>query len=108
MSTPRVSPRGLQDVRTLAGSVDQTFLPHRTFLRIACLEMEKFRRTQERASAVRRVASIDRRFGEIDAEKGRLLRTMKGDKTEIARKESSGPAPHGIAPAGAGGVKFRY
>jgi hypothetical protein len=95
-------------MRTLSGRVDQTFFPHKTFLRIACLEMERFRRMQERASAMRRVGNIDRRSGEIDAEKDRLLRALGGPRSEIAPKESPGPAPRGISSTEAGGLKFRY
>ena len=78
MTMARLQPiiRGAQDCRTLSTAANQTFLPHRTYLRVACLEMEKFRRTQERTSAMRRVENIDRRFGEIDVERDRLLSAM--------------------------------
>ena len=101
--------RGLQDVRTLAGTVDQTFMPHKAMLRIACLEMEKERRQQERRSALRRVASIDSRFADIEAEKGRLSRALEehGEKClRVGRSEEA--KSRGMTPLGSRGFKFRY
>ena len=60
--------RGLRTIRTLAGKVDLVVVPHRAHLQIACLELEKARRTTERTSALRRMAELDARLKEIDAE----------------------------------------
>ena len=107
---PRLQPiiRGAQDCRTLASAANQTILPHRMYLRIACLEMEKFRREQERASAVRRVQNIERRFAEIDAERVRLLEAMGERAARRTEAKDSSAAPRGISSVGTGGFRFRY
>lgn len=68
--------RGLRTIRTLVGKVDLVAVPHRAHLQIACLELEKARRTTERTSAFRRVAELDVRLKEIDAEQTRLLQGL--------------------------------
>ena len=68
--------RGVQDIRTHAGMSSEKKKPRQTCLRIACLEMEKFRRGQERQCAMRRVESIDSRCGEISAEQAVLMQTV--------------------------------
>ena len=52
MGIPKRAVRGLQDIRTLSGSVDQSTIPYRAYMKVSCLEMEKLRRQQERASAM--------------------------------------------------------
>lgn len=79
--------RGLRTIRTLAGKVDLVAVPHRAHLQIACLELEKARRTTERTSALRRVAELDARLQEIDAEQAHLLQALadrKGKAVEVA------------------------
>ena len=79
--------RGLRTIRTLAGKVDLVAVPHRAHLQIACLELEKARRTTERNSALRRVAEVDARLQEIDAEQAHLLQALadrKGKAVEAA------------------------
>lgn len=95
--------RGLRNLRTLSGKVDQVLVPYRAYMQITCLEMERARRGNERRSASRHIAEIDQRLVEIDAEKGKLLQAL---------------AEHGGAPAGPpvgspargpqGGFKHRY
>ena len=68
--------RGLRTIRTLAGKVDLVAVPHRAHLQIACLELEKARRTTERTSALRRVAELDARLTEIEAEQAGLLQAL--------------------------------
>jgi hypothetical protein len=89
--------RGLQDIGTLAGRVDQVVLPHKAYLRVACLEMEKARRGKERESAARRIENIDARFQEIDAEEAALLEGLKGrggaTVSAAARSQTSAPQP---------------
>ena len=99
MTVPRRTLRRVQDIRTHAGISTERTLPHQVYLRIACLEMEKFRREQERQSAMRRVQTIDARFNEIKAEQMSLMQTMKRDvsrKTVVASSRteaSTEPAP---------------
>jgi hypothetical protein len=84
MAIPQRNTRGLQDIRTLSGQVDQTFLPYKAYLRIGCLEMEKARRGVERSSALSRVSNIDARFQEIEAEKAALLEALRESKSDAA------------------------
>ena len=98
MSAKRI--KGVEALRTLAGRADHAAEPHRGYLRLACLEMERSRRGQERKSAMDRVRSIDDRFQEIDVEQSTLLRGLglgvgdsKGDGAN-----SAGRAAHPVAP----------
>lgn len=65
--------RGMQDIRTLAGRVDQTFKPYKAFLRISCLEMEKARMNKEKESILLRLNSIEARLEDMEAEKCALM-----------------------------------
>ena len=67
---------GLREIRTLSGRVDEAFVPHRAYMKLACLEMEKARLGTERNSAVRRVRSIDARIRDIETEQAAIRRTM--------------------------------
>ena len=78
--------RGLRTIHTLAGKVNLVAVPHRAHLQIACLELERARRTTERTSAMRRLAELDTRLKEIDAEQAGLLQALAD------RKETTGAA----------------
>jgi hypothetical protein len=82
----------------MSGKADDKFLPHKVFLRVACLEMERERRGQERRCAAQRVYLIDERFREIDAEKRELMSGMKG----------ATPAPAPVKSHGGSNFKFKY
>jgi hypothetical protein len=105
MAIPR---RGLRDIRTHSGRVDETTLPSRAYLKISCLEMEKVRRGKERSSARQRMAGIDARLKEIEAEKAALLQALEGPP--------NGGRPRGVpglelklaARPSTGGFKLRY
>ena len=74
MPLPRSKPRnGLNEIRTMSGFVTETDKPHRRFLKLAVLAMERARRGKERDSARQRIEDIDGRFAEIEAESGILL-----------------------------------
>jgi hypothetical protein len=90
--------RTSQNLRTLSGKAGDKFLPHKVFLRVACLEMERERRGQERRCAADRVQLIDERFREIDAEKHELMAGLKG----------ATPAPAPARSSGGSGFKFKY
>lgn len=77
MPAPRGKIRGLQDIRTHAGRAEETRLPHQALLKVAWLEMEKYRRVSERQSAAHRVRSIDERVREIELEQQRLISTVR-------------------------------
>ena len=101
--------KGLQDIRSHSGRAREGAIPHKAYMRLSCLEMEKFRRSREKESAMVRVRNIDARFREIDAEVAMILRAMK-------EQERTGPsdAPvkgYGHTPPGVkstGGFKIKY
>jgi hypothetical protein len=82
----------LQDTATLVASVDQAVIPHKAYLRVACLEMERFRRRKERESAARRIESINVRFREIDAEEAALLQRLKERRDGKAAAAAAAPS----------------
>ena len=69
--------RGVQHIRTHTGKVNRANAPHVAYLRIACLELEKARRSKEHQSASRRVADIDARMSEIDDETAAIVRNLE-------------------------------
>ena len=73
MPDPRSKMRGMKDIRTHAGRADETRLPHQALLRVAWLEMEKYRHVSERLSAAHRVANIDERVRQIEDEQQVLM-----------------------------------
>lgn len=87
MATPKKIIKGLQDLRTLSGNVDMVALPYQAYMKLSCLEMEKFRRNKERKSAVHRLENIDERFRQIEDEKDALLRTL-GERGENNHPEA--------------------
>jgi hypothetical protein len=100
--------RGLQDIRTISGRVDQSFHPYKAYLRIGCLEMEKARRGSERASATHRVKLIDARFQEIEAEEAALLQNLGERNSDTPTTDAKGAEPGTGLRRGKGGFKIRY
>jgi hypothetical protein len=100
--------KGLTNIRTLSGRVDQISLPYRVYMQITCLEMEKARRDMERKSASRRIALIDARLDEIDKAKHELLQAVAASGQGRMPGRLPGlelkPAPR----RSAGGFKIRY
>ena len=82
--------RGLQSIRTLSGNENQALPPHKAYMRIACLEMERSRRGEEKKSAMVRVGNIDARFNGIDAEKEAILASLA---QQGHKRPSNGPTP---------------
>lgn len=67
-----------RQIRTLSQLTDkQATEPHRVFMKVSTLEMEKSRRQQERHKAMQRIEKIDNRIQEIDSEVTRLLSILK-------------------------------
>jgi len=96
--------RGLRTVRTLAGRVDRVCVPHRAYVQIACLEIEKARRASERRSASQRVAELDARLREIEAEEAALLQGLAERKRVCPSGAGIRSAPRGSA----GAFRIRY
>lgn len=101
--------KGLRDIRTHAGTIEKAVQPHKLYMQITCLEMEKARRGKERASALRRVADVDARFKEIEAEKDRLVQALgehasktraSGDAATVGRRI--------VSRRNNGGYTFKY
>ena len=99
--------KGLNQLRTLSGRVDQLSLPYRSYMQITCLEMERARRNMERKSASQRVALIDARIQEIEKSKQDLLQAVAspdvGIRTRLSGLELK-PTPR----CSTGGFKIRY
>jgi hypothetical protein len=101
--------RSLQDIPTLSGRVDQTALPYKAYMKVACLEMEKARRGKERESASFRVKNIDARFKEIEDEKAAILQAQAElDKRRPTDALDSDPKPEPPPPRSASGLRLRY
>jgi hypothetical protein len=99
--------KGLGDLHTLSGRVDQDSLSYRAYMKVTCLEMEKVRRGRERASARQRIANIDARLKEVEAEKAALLQSVEGrtgDRSLKLRGLEVRSAPR----RSMGGLKIRY
>jgi len=108
MAIPPRNLKSLQDIRTHAGRVDEAAIPYKAFMKMSCLEMEKFRKERERASAMTRVNNIDRRFREIEAEKAAMLSCLE----EVPEGKRKGPEKADSKPATrqapASGFRLRY
>ena len=102
MSVPTKNIRGVQSIRTYSGKVDQIGHSYKAYMRISCLEMEKYRRGQERESAMHRVNNIDERFRQIEVEKAALMQTLGQTESGKAVKPNIGPN------RGKGGFRVRY
>ena len=89
-SIPR---RGVQDIRTMTERISDADNPQRKYLALAMLELERARRNKEKQSASQRVANIDQRLADIEAEQSDLLATAELE----LRKSVPGHAPGGGA-----------
>ncbi len=78
MPVTKPNRRTLRDLRTLSGRADEASRPHRVYMKLAWLEMEKARRGIERNSVVCRLRKIDARLQEIEIEADAVRRTMAG------------------------------
>ena len=104
---PRKGLKGLQDIRSMSGLVTETSHPHRKFLKLAILAMEKARRGKERASAKHRIENIDGRLVEIEAETKDLLQLCNASESG---KLGDAPTSQKKAPSRrvGGGFKLQY
>lgn len=99
--------RGLQDIRTLSGRVDDRSIPFKAYMKLSVLEMEKYRRGKEKQSALERVRNIDQRFRDIEAEKQEIINSLAAQSlpgNTSAMKHGSAAAPR----ASTGPFKVRY
>ena len=109
MAIPKSNIRGLQDIRTLSGRVDQTSFAYKAYMKVACLEMEKVRRGKERDSASHRIANIDARLAEVEDEKASLLQAQAElDKGRPTDARDSGAKPEPPPARSTRGLRLRY
>ncbi len=99
--------KGVNNIRTLSGRVDQLSLPYRTYMQITCLEMEKARRGMERKSASQRIAQLDARLDQIEKAKQELLHAV-GPSGQGAPGRLPGLELKPVLRRSAGGFKIRY
>ncbi len=92
MRTAKRNLRGLRDLRTRAGQADGASLPHRAYMKLACLEMEKARRRIERSSALQRLHTIDERIRDIETEQAAIRQAMG---TAAVTPDGAEPKPRG-------------
>ena len=109
MAIPSKTIKGLQDIASHSGRAREGAIPYKAYMRLSCLEMEKFRRSRERESAMVRVANIDARFLQIDAEEAMILRVMKEqDETALAGSLGGDSGYDPVRKKNTGGFKFKY
>ncbi len=99
--------RGLQNIKTLSGRVDDFATPYKAYMKLSILEMEKYRRNKEKITALERLRIIDQRFQEIEAEKAQTLQSLEPHgASPPCRRKSIGPT--GAPRASTGPFKIRY
>jgi hypothetical protein len=78
-----------RQIRTLSQVSDRKSTePHRIFMKISLLEMEKARRQKERQKAMQRVQTIDEKIQDIDAEIKELLSVLNLPTTAASTQQS--------------------
>ena len=107
--------RGVANIATLAGRVNQTFSPYRAYMQITCLEMEKSRRLEEHRAASERIVAINARLADIDHQKEALEQALqdaeartkpKGHEARTGVRSSDPSSPQ--ARASRASLKLRY
>jgi len=66
----------LHDIRTMSDRVTDAEKPHRKFIKLAILELEKVRRSKEKRSASQHIKNLDKRLAEIEFEQAKLIETV--------------------------------
>ena len=106
---PKRTLRGVQDIKTLSGRVDEGSIPYKAYMKLSILEMEKFRRNQEKVSALQKVRNIDQRFSDIEAEKQKIMATLEARGIQRRSMPEAGKLPRAETPrTTTGPFKIRY
>lgn len=109
MPTAKIALRGIQNIRTMSGRVDDKAIPYKAYMKLSVLEMEKHRRGVEKACALEKVRKIDQRFEEIDEEKRLTLLALEGRGTPEVAVARRATRRSSVAPvANTGAFKIRY
>lgn len=95
MAIPPRNLKSLKDIRTHAGRVEGATVPYKAFMKLSCLEMERFRKERERDSAMTRVNNIDRRFREIQEEEASILARIDGVPENKSKEPEADSKPPG-------------
>ena len=99
--------KGLQNIRTISGRGDDISIPHKVYMKLSVLEMEKCRRGKEKQNALEKVRNIDQRFQDIEAEKQKLILSLEAqgaDRRPISKLGGPEAAPRTTT----GPFKIRY
>lgn len=108
--------RGLGDLKTLSLRGAHGVAPHSAYMKITSLELEKVRLGRVRHDAMRRIAEIDARYEDINAEKAGLLAAI-ADGTAAEPPASAVPQADaraarrprsGFNPRRGRGISLRY
>lgn len=91
MAIPPRTIRTMQDIRTHSGRASENFVPYKAYMRLSCLEMEKFRRSQEREKSLNRIKNIEQRFKDIEAEKLSIMAQIS-EQTGESQSPAAAPA----------------
>jgi len=100
--------RGVQDIKTLSGRVDKRSVPYKAYLKLALLEMEKYRRGTEKTNALEKVRHIDQRFKDIDDERQELLQALEAGGSQPQRLPGLNETPKAAPRTTTGPFKIRY
>jgi len=92
MSRTPVKIKRLSDLRSaVVRSGNGQQFPHQTYMRLCCLEMERFRREQERAAAMVRAGKCLDRCRAIEEEVKQLLETIGQSRRDDVRAQLHTP-----------------
>lgn len=99
--------RGVQNIRTMSGRVDDRAIPYKAYMKLSVLEMEKYRRGKEKTTALERVQTIDERFRDIESEQQEITRSLESHG--VPRPCRHRPtAPTAVPRRSTGSFKIRY
>ena len=108
MLTSRRLVRSVKDIRTRSGSSGNRVVPHKVYMTVTTLEMERVRRETERGNLLERLKSIATRLASIDSEKEALLRRLQDHPRHQALAVTPAPRHISTPPRTLGGFKIRY
>lgn len=100
--------RGIQDIRTISGRVDERSIPYKAYMKLSILEMEKYRRGKEKTSALERVRHIDQRFKDIEAEREEIIAALEAQGIRRRRLPVLPESPAAAPRTTTGPFKIRY
>lgn len=100
--------RGLADLRTMGGINAQEVAPHTAYMKITSLELEKMRLGRVRQNAVRRIAAIDARYVDLEAEKAKLLAVAAATGKGASEHSQPARSARGFSARRTSGLSLRY